>query len=456
MEENKMGVLPINKLLISMSLPIIASMLVQAMYNIVDSIFIGRYDINGLTAVSLAFPFQNLMMAVGTGTGVGMNAVLSKYLGEKNYKGANKAAGNGFVLAIISAVVFAILSILGSNLYFSLQNPNPQIVEYGRQYLWICGGFSFGIFGQVIFERMLQATGKTIYSMFSQGIGAIINIILDPIMIFGMFGFPKMGVAGAALATVIGQIIAMLVALYFNVTKNEYIKLTKESMKLDGKTVKRIYSVGIPSILMVAIGSIMTFCLNKILTSFDNIKTIYGEGAGTIATTVFGVYFKLQSFVFMPIFGLNNGMVPIIAYNFGAKNRERITKTLKLSIIYATTIMVTGFIIFQIIPGELIKLFNDDTALLNMGIPALRTISICFIFAGFCIVTSSMFQALGKGKYSLLMSAARQLLFLLPLAFVFSLTKNIDLVWLAFPLAELVAVALSIFYTKRIFKKLDF
>lgn len=456
MEENKMGVLPINKLLVSMSVPIIASMLVQALYNIIDSIFIGRYDINGLTAVSLAFPFQNLMIAVGTGTGVGMNAVLSKYLGEKNYQGANKAAGNGFVLAIISAVVFALLSIFGSNLYFRMQNPNPQIVKYGIQYLWICGGFSFGIFGQVIFERMLQATGKTIYSMFSQGIGAIINIILDPIMIFGMFGFPQMGVAGAALATVISQIIAMLVALFFNVTKNDYIKLTRNSMRLDSKTVKRIYSVGIPSILMVAIGSIMTFGLNKILTGFDNIKTIYGAGAGTIATTVFGVYFKLQSFVFMPIFGLNNGMVPIIAYNFGAKNRDRIVKTLKLSIIYATSIMFIGFLIFQIIPGQLIALFNDDVSLLNIGIPALRTISFCFIFAGFCIVSGSMFQALGKGKYSLIMSAARQLLFLLPLAFVFSLTKNIDLVWLAFPLAEFVAVTLSIFYIRRIFKKLDF
>lgn len=456
MEENKMGVLPINKLLISMSLPIIASMLVQALYNIVDSIFIGRYDINGLTAVSLAFPFQNLMMAVATGTGVGMNAVLSKFLGEKNYNGANKAAGNGFILAIISALVFAVLSIFGSNLYFSMQNPNPQIVEYGRQYLWICGGFSFAIFGQVTFERMLQATGKTIYSMFSQASGAIINIILDPILIFGMFGFPEMGVTGAALATVIGQFVAMLIALYFNLTRNEYINLSKESMKLDTNTVKRIYSVGIPSILMVAIGSIMTFSINKILTGFDNIKTIYGAGAGTIATTVFGVYFKLQSFVFMPVFGLNNGMVPIIAYNYGARHRDRIIKTLKLSILYATIIMVTGFTVFQIIPGKLIQLFNDDPSLLSMGIPALRTISYCFIFAGFCIVSGSMFQALGKGKYSLFMSIARQLLFVLPLAFLFSLTKNIDLVWLAFPIAELVAVGLSLYYIKRIFKKMDF
>ncbi len=456
MEENKMGTQPINKLLVSMSLPIVASMLVQALYNIVDSIFVGQYTRDALTAVSLAFPFQNLMMAVGTGTGVGMNAVLSKYLGEKNYSGANKAAGNGFILAIISSLVFAVLSIFGAELYFSVQNSNPVIVEYGKQYLWICGGFSFGIFGQVIFERMLQATGKTLYTMFSQGIGAIINIILDPIMIFGLLGFPEMGVAGAALATIIGQIIAMLVALFFNLTKNDYIKLKKSTMKLDKKIVGRIYSVGLPSILMVAIGSIMTFTLNKILTGFDNIKTVYGAGAGTIAVTVFGIYFKLQSFVFMPIFGFNNGMVPIIAYNYGAKNRDRIIKTLKLSIFYAVCIMVIGFTVFQVIPDKLLALFNDDPALVEMGTVALRTISYCFIFAGFCIITSSMFQALGKGKYSLVMSAARQLLFLLPIAYLLSLTHNIDLIWIAFPIAELVAVALCIFYTKRIFKKLDF
>ena len=456
MEENKMGVQPINKLLLSMSLPIVASMLVQALYNIIDSIFVGRYSELGLAAVSLAFPYQNLMMAVGTGTGVGMNAVLSKYLGEKNYKGANKAAGNGFILSVISALVFALAAVLGSEVYFTIQNPNPQIVEYGKQYLWICGGLSFGVFGQVIFERMLQATGKTLYTMFSQGIGAIINIILDPIMIFGLLGFPEMGVAGAALATIIGQFVAMLVALFFNVTKNDYIKLTKNTMKLDKKIVSRIYSVGVPSILMVAIGSVMTFTLNKILTGFDYIKTVYGAGAGTVAVTVFGIYFKLQSFIFMPIFGLNNGMVPIIAYNFGAKKRDRITKTLKLSIMYAVCIMAIGFAVFQIIPDKLLALFNDDPSLIKMGVVALRTISYCFIFAGFCIITSSMFQALGKGKYSLIMSAARQLLFLLPIAYALSLTHNIDLIWLAFPIAELVAVALCMYYTKRIFKKMDF
>ncbi len=451
-----MGVQPLNKLLLNMSLPIVASMLVQALYNIVDSIYVGRYSIDALTAISLAFPFQNLMIAVATGTGVGMNAVLSKYLGEKNYEGANKAAGNGFVLSVISSFVFAILAIWGSELYFSLQNPNAQIVQYGKQYLWICGGLSFGVFGQVIFERMLQSTGKTIYSMFSQGIGAIINIVLDPIMIFGLFGFPEMGIAGAAWATVIGQIIAMLVALYFNYTKNDYIKLTKKTMGLNKKIVSRIYSVGVPSILMVAIGSVMTFTLNKILTGFNYIKTAYGDGAGTIAVTVFGVYFKLQSFVFMPIFGINNGMVPIIAYNYGAKKRDRIVKTLKLSIIYAVSAMLLGFTIFQTIPDKLLALFNTDPALLKMGTVALRTISYCFIFAGFCIITSSMFQALGKGKYSLIMSMARQLLFLLPIAYMLSLTNNIDLIWIAFPLAELVAVALCIYYTKRIFKKMNF
>ena len=452
MEENKMGTQPINKLLITMALPIIISMLVQALYNVVDSIFIGHYDTNALAAVSLAFPFQNLMIAVATGTGVGMNAVLSKFLGEKNNKGANIAAGNGFVLSIISAIVFAVASFAGSEFYFHAQNPNPQIIEYGKTYLWICGGLSFGIFGQIIFERMLQATGKTMYTMYSQGIGAIINIILYPILIFVF----DMGIAGAAWATVIGQIVAFILAFCFNAKKNEYIRLSKSSMKLDKKIVGRIYSIGVPSILMVAIGSVMTFCLNKILTGFDYIKTQYGPGTGTLAISAFGVYFKLQSFIFMPIFGLNNAMVPIIAYNFGAKNRKRILKTLKLSIMYATGIMLIGVAAFQIIPKQLLAMFNDDPNLIGIGVNALRIISIAFIFAGFCIVSGSVFQALGKGKYSLIMSATRQLLFLLPIAYLFSLTGNIDLVWLGFPLAEIASVTLCIFYIKRIFKKMNF
>ena len=451
-----MGVLPINKLLISMSLPMIASMLVQAFYNIVDSIFVARYDVDALTAVSLAYPFQNLMIAVATGTGVGMNAMLSKCLGEKDYDGANRAAGNGLVLSVLSALLFTVVALLASGIFFKAQNPNPEIVAYGNQYLMICGGLCFGIFGQIAFERMLQSTGKTIYNMFSQGIGAIINIILDPILIFGYLGFPRMGVAGAALATVIGQIAAMFIAYYFNKKHNDYIRLKPEFMKLKKYVVKRIYSVGFPSILMVAIGSVMTFMLNKILGGFDKITTQYGTGTGTAATTVLGIYFKLQSFVFMPIFGLNNGMVPIIAYNYGAKNRARIMQTMKLSIIYAMSIMMVGFLLFQFIPDKLIMLFNDNAALLDIGMTAMRIISVCFVFAGFCIISSSVYQALGKGKYSLIMSAARQLLFLLPLAYMFSLTKNVDLVWLSFPIAELIAVALCIFYTRRLFKKMQF
>lgn len=455
MEENKMGVMPINKLLISMSLPMVVSMLVQALYNIVDSIFVGRFDINALTAVSLAFPYQNLMMAVATGTGVGMNAMLSKNLGEKDIKSANRAAGNGLMLQLFSALVFAVLGLTVSGLYFKFQNPNAEIIHYGRQYLMICSGFSFAIFGQVTFERMLQATGKTIYSMISQLSGAVINLILDPIMIFGLFGFPCLGAAGAAIATVTGQFAAMVIAFYFNNRYNEYISLKSEYLKLDIKVVKRIYSVGFPSILMVAIGSVMTFMLNKILVGFDNIKTGYGENAGTLATTVLGIYFKLQSFVFMPIFGLNNGMVPIIAYNYGARNKDRIKKTIKLSVVYAMSIMIIGFILFQLIPDRLIELFNKDAALIKIGVPALRTISICFVFAGFCVVSSSVYQAMGKGVYSLWVSVGRQLLFLLPLAYIFSLSKNLDLVWCAFPLAEIVSVTLCVIFLKKLFRKVE-
>lgn len=456
MEENKMGTMPINKLLLSMSLPMVISMLVQALYNVVDSIFVGQYSRDALTAVSLAFPYQNLMIAVATGTGVGMNAMLSKCLGEKDYKGANSAAGNGFVLSVISALVFAILGLTASGIYFSMQNPNLRIIEYGKEYLMICSGLSFGLFGQISFERMLQATGKTIYSMFSQGIGAIINIVLDPIMIFGYFGFPEMGVAGAAVATVVGQIAAMIIAYFFNKKYNDYIHLSVQYMRLEKSVIKRIYSVGFPSILMVSIGSVMTFLLNRILGGFDRISTPYGKDAGTTATTVLGVYFKLQSFVFMPIFGMNNGMVPIIAYNYGAKHKDRIKKTIKYSIMYAMAIMLIGFAFFQIIPGKLIGVFNSDPDLLNIGVKAMRIISLCFLFAGFCIVSSSVYQAMGKGMYSLLISLARQLVFILPLAFIFSLTGNLDLVWFAFPIAELSAVALCIFFTKRLFRKIQF
>ncbi len=455
MEENRMGTQPVNKLLLSMSLPMIASMLVQALYNIVDSIFVGWYDINALTAVSLAFPYQNLMISVAAGTCVGMNALLSKSLGERNFKKANQTAGNGFILTIISTLVFVVLGLTVTEWFFKVQNSNPEIVRYGKEYLTICSCFSFGIFGQFLFERMLQSTGKTIFTMFSQLIGAITNLILDPILIFGYFGMPKMGVTGAAIATVIGQVIAMIVAYIFNYKHNLYITLKLENMKPNKEIISKIYSVGVPSILMMAIGSVMTFCMNKILVVFDTVKTVYGNGAGTLATTVFGIYFKLQSFIFMPVFGLNNGMIPIVAYNFGAKKKERITTTVMLSVMYATILMVIGVLTFQLMPEQLIGMFNDNQTLKAIGIPALRIISISFLFAGFCIVSSSVFQALGRGHYSLIVSVARQLIVLVPVAYLLSKTGNIDIVWLSYPIAEIASLTLCIVFLKKVFRRLD-
>lgn len=439
--ENKMGTVPINKLLISMSLPMMLSMLVQALYNIVDSIFVSYISENALTAVSLAFPFQNLMIAVASGTGVGMNALLSKSLGAKDFKSANRAANTGTFLAIINYVVFAVLGILVSKVFFEFQTDNTEIIEGGYWYLLICTVLSFGIFGQITFERLLVSTGKTIFSMVSQMSGAIINIILDPIMIFGLLGFPKMGVAGAALATVVGQICAAIIGLILNIKVNKEIKLSKEVLKPHGKTAKEIYRVGVPSILMMSIGSVMTFGLNKILIAFT-----------ATATAVFGVYFKLQSFIFMPIFGLNNGMVPIVAFNYGAKNKKRVTDTIKYSIIYAVSIMIIGFLAFQIFPGTFLSMFNASAQMLAIGIPALRTISYAFIFAGFCIIAGSVFQALGNGMYSLIVSVARQLVVLLPAAYLLSLTGNVNNVWWSFPIAEIMSLALSAYFLRCIMR----
>lgn len=441
-KENKMGTMPVNKLLITMSLPMILSMLVQALYNIIDSIYVAQVGESALTAVSLAFPIQLFMIAVGNGTGVGINALLSKSLGEKKYSMVNKAANNGVFLAALSYILFLIFGILGVRYFFSTQTDIPEILNYGYDYLSICSLFSFGIMGQLVFERLLQSTGKTIYTMFTQALGAVINIVLDPILIFGYFGLPQMGVAGAATATVIGQTVAMLLALYFNMTKNSEIKLSIKRFKPDIKVIKAIYSVGIPSIAMIAIGSLMTYGMNKILLSFT-----------TTATAVFGIYYKLQSFVFMPVFGLNNGMVPILAYNHGAKNKDRMIKTIKLSIIYAVCIMFAGLAIFQFFPEQLLLLFNASDEMLSIGVPALRTISYSFIFAGFGIVILSVFQALGNGMMSMNVSIIRQIVVLLPVAYLLSRFGNIDLVWWSFPIAELATVIVCVIYTKRLYNE---
>ncbi len=438
-QENKMGVMPIPKLLITMSLPIVLSMLVQALYNIVDSIFVAQINENALTAVSLAFPVQNLMIAISAGTGVGINALLSRNLGEKKYEDANLAARNGIFLAIVSSIIMALIGIFGSRPFFLMQTKDPQIVSYGTQYMTIITVVSIGIFMQITFERLLQATGRTIYTMITQGLGAIINIILDPILIFGLFGFPRMEVAGAALATVTGQVIAVFLSLYYNIKKNPEININMKGFRPNKRVISYIYQVGIPSIIMQSIGSVMVFGMNKILLLFSS-----------TAAAVFGVYFKLQSFIFMPIFGLNNGMIPIIAYNYGSKQKKRILSTIKLSVGIAVFIMCIGFFLFQAFPAQLLSFFDASEHMLEIGVPALRIISLSFIFAGYCIIIGSVFQALGNGMYSLVVSAARQLLVILPVAYLFAMIFGLHMVWWAIPIAEIVSVLLSMFLFRRI------
>lgn len=440
--ENKMGTMPINRLLISMSLPMIISMLVQAMYNIIDSVFVAQIGEEALTAVSMAFPIQNLMIAVSVGTCVGVNALLSRSLGEGKPKDAQLAAVNGIFLAFLGALAFALFGIFGSRIYFQSQTSDPMIVEYGVQYLQICTILSIGLFMEMTLERILQSTGRTIYNMYSQGVGAITNIILDPIMIFGLLGFPALGIRGAALATVTGQILAAILSLIFNLKKNEDVSIDLRGFLPNGRIIRIIYEVGIPSIIMQSIASVMTYGMNLILISFS-----------ATAVTVFGVYFKLQSFIFMPIFGLNNGMIPIIAYNYGARNKKRIMDTAWLSIFIAIGIMLIGLVIFQLFPAQLLMMFNASEHMLEVGVPALRLISLSFIFAGYCIIVGSVFQALGNGIYSLIISVARQLLCILPVAYIFAHVFGLHAVWFSFPLAELVSVMLSSILFKRIYNK---
>lgn len=439
MQENKMGVMPINKLILSMSLPIMASMLVQALYNIVDSIFVAMISENALTAVSMAFPIQNLMIAVGVGTAVGMNALLARSLGEKDYGKVNKIAENSIFLAILSYLIFLIIGLFFAEAFFRSQTDIEEIIVYGTQYLSVCCCWSFGVFIQVMFERMLQATGKTVYSMITQGIGAIINIILDPILIFGLFGFPEMGITGAAAATVIGQIVAAIAGMILNQKKNHEVRLQFKGFRPDGDIIKQIYGIGIPSIIMQAIGSIMNYGMNRILISFT-----------PTATAVFGVYFKLQSFIFMPVFGLNNGVIPIMAYNYGAGNRERVTKTLKTTIIYAVSIMIVGTLLFQFAPNTMLSLFNASETMIEIGVPALRTISLSFVVAAICIACSGAFQALGKAVYSMINSIARQLVVLLPAAYALAQFGNINLVWWAFPIAEIVSLIMTALFMRKL------
>ena len=441
-KENKMGIVPINKLLLSMSLPMMLSMLVQALYHIVDSIFVSRVNEYAVRAVSLAFPVQSLMIAMAVGTAVGVNALLSRALGEKNYERVNSVASNGLFSILVCYLLFVVVGLAVVKPFMASQSDVEQVRIYGNSYLTICCVCSMGIFLQTIFERLLQSTGKTFYTMITQGIGAITNLILDPIMIFGYFGFPRMEAAGAAVATVSGQIVAAVIAIIFHFRFNKEVKLKFRGFKPSLSMIGQIYAVGAPSIVVQAIGSVMTYGMNLILAAYG------------VAQTVFGLYFKLQSFVFMPIFGLNNGMVPIVAFNYGAGSRQRVVEVIKRSVTYAVSIMLAGLAIMHLIPDKLLLLFNAEPELLEVGVPALRTISLSFIFAGYCIIVGSVFQALGNGVYSMIVSIARQLLVLLPVAYLLSLTGHVSNIWWAFPIAELVSTSLTTFCLIRINKKI--
>ena len=440
--ENKMGYMPLGKLLISMSLPMMISMFVQALYNIVDSIFVARISENALTAVSMAFPIQNLMFSVALGTGVGINSLLSRRLGERNFEEVDKVANNGIFLTICGFIIFMIVGIFVPRPFFESQTDNPEIIEYGVTYMSICMIACAGVFGSITFERLLMSTGKTGLSMVSQLTGTAFNLVFDPILIFGLLGFPAMGIAGAAVATVLGQFAAMTVSLILNIRKNKEIHLSFKSLKPEAQIIGKIYAVGIPSIIVMSIGSILVYFLNIILGSFT-----------TTAIAFYGVYFKLQSFVFMPVFGLNNGSVPIVGYNFGARNKQRVMRTIKLSCIAACSIMLVGVLVFELLPKQLLALFAASDEMLKIGIPALRIIAVHFPIAAFSIILSSVFQALGKGIQSMVISFVRQLIFLLPAVWLLSLTGNINNLWWGFPIAEFLALIVCCILLKGTYDK---
>ncbi|MCF2616673.1 MATE family efflux transporter [Oscillibacter valericigenes] len=438
-QENKMGVQPIGRLLASMAIPMMLSMLVQALYNVVDSVFVSRISENALNAVSLAFPLQNLMIAVGAGTAVGINALLSRSLGEKKQEMADRAAGTGIFLSLCNAVVFALIGIFLSRAFFMSQAKSvPEIVEMGTAYTRICLGLSVGLFCQFCFERLLQSTGRTVLAMATQMIGAVINIVLDPVFIFGLCGMPRLGVTGAAVATVLGQFVGALLAILLNLKRNPDIHIRLRLIRPDRRVAKEIYRVGVPSIVMQSIGSVMTFGMNKILFVFT-----------PTATAVFGAYFKIQSFIFMPVFGLNNGMLPIISYNYGAARMDRVKRTVKLTICTAVCIMTAGFAVFQLAPATLLALFDASAEMTAIGVPALRIISISFLLAGFCIISGSVCQAIGNPLYSMVVSICRQLVVLLPAAWLLAQTGRLELVWWSFPIAEIASVTLSAIFLRR-------
>lgn len=442
MKENKMEVMPVNKLLITMAAPMILSMLIGAMYNIVDSLFVSRYGENALSAVSLAFPIQSIIIATGTGIGVGINALLSRYLGEKKQKEVNQTAMHGILLGVIFYVFILLFGILGVKSFYMVQTENTEIVTMGIDYLTVICLFGFGQMFELVFEKILQSTGRTFYTMMMQIVGALINIILDPILIFGYFGLPAMGTKGAAMATVIGQIIAMLMGLYFNLVKNKEVQFNLQSMKLESHYIKGICTVGIPTIIMQSMSGVMCFGINKLLLDFS-----------TTATAVFGAYFKLQTFVYMAIFGLNNALIPIVAFNIGAKHADRIKKVIRLSGLYSGLIGFVGLILMEIFPIQLISAFAPSKEMFSLGVTALRILGLSFVFGGISVMTSYALQGFSRGISSLVISALRQVIILLPLATILGEKVGINGIWRSFLISEIITSIIAIIYLGMIEKK---
>ncbi len=447
LRENKMGTMPIGKLMANMAIPMILSMLVQALYNVVDSIYISRYSESAVTALGLAFPIQNVQIGFAVGIGVGVNSLLSKSLGEGNPDRANQAAGNGIFLALIATAIFVLFGIFGVRPYYQMQGASDAIVADGIAYSAICCIATLGIYFEVLFERMLQATGRTAYTMVTQGTGAIINIVLDPVFIFGVdaLGIPAMGTAGAAIATVLGQWMAAALALLFNLKCNPDIHLGLKDIRPSGSVIRPILAVGVPSMIMNSVSSVMNFSINQILLGF--------QGVGETATGVFSLYYKLQSFFFMPLFGLNNATISIVAYNYGAGRPKRITGTLKLACGVALGFMILGMLSFVLIPEVMLSIFELSPAFVEMGKSALRIIGLHFPVAAICIALGASFQALGNGMYSTITSLCRQLVVLLPAAYLLSLTGDVNMVWWAFPIAELVSLMATTFFFVRIYRQ---
>jgi len=438
-----MGTMPEGKLLAGMAIPMMISMLLQALYNVVDSYFVSRVSQDAFNALSLAFPLQALMIGLGAGTGLGVNALISRALGEKRQDTADRVANTAIVLFALCAALFAVIGFTCSGPFFRAQTDVSGIVEAGDVYCTICLGFSAGIFFQFCFERFLQATGRTSLSMVTQISGAVINIVMDPILIFGLLGFPAMGVKGAAIATVLGQIVAAVMGLFINLRRNPDIHLKLSEMRWRKDVAAEVYKIGFPSILMQCVGSFLVFGMNQILLTFS-----------TVATAVYGAYFKLQSFIFMPVFGLNNGMIPIISYNYGARRPGRVKKTIRLSIFAAVGIMLVGVLMFELFPAQLLRIFDADAAMLRDGVPAFRIIATSYLFAGFCIIAGSVFQAIGNPMHSLIVSICRQLLVLLPAAYLLSLTRRLELVWLSYPIAEIFSLILSVYFLRKTMRKM--